>query len=295
MCSRLHKESATGGSRMHDKENARPSSLEEHAALTRRPLDKAEAPECDTLTTGATVTVIEPELRMTEHGLRRAPCVRTRCVARRRELMEATKLASASQLRLVLRAWHSEAHGHAMLARAAVRLIDHHARTRALQKVIRLWRSAHSSRPPAQPSSSPITSSAVAERCVAAAAMVLLEAVDGSRPSQEDAVALARSLAESAQGYQPYGGAPAEHAAPATQSRPRRHSRGGTLARIDIERVTSLVADAIHVLLLRLHGAAEWLGGSSGVMDDRRDAGTKSAPATPPGYTQRSWAVMRDA
>lgn len=277
---------------MHNKENARPSSLEEHAALTRCPVDKAEAPECDTLTTGA--TVIEPELRMTEHGLRRAPCVRTRCVARRRALIEATKLASASQLRLVLRAWHNEAHGREFLASAAVRLIDHHARTRALQKAVRLWRSTRS-RTPQQPSPSPMSSSAVAERCVAAAAMVLLEAVDGSRPSQDDAVALARSLAESAQGYQPYGGAPVEHAAPATQSRPRRRSGGGTLALLDIERVTSLVADAIHVLLLRLHGAAEWLGSSSRVLGDPRDAGTKSAPATPPGYTQRSWAVMRDA
>ena len=100
----------------------------------------------------------EPALKVTASGLRRAPCERPRCVARRHAMAAASREQQQTLLRLVLRSWRFEAAG-SLSGAATQRLIDHHARTRALRGSLRRWRGSFAHK-----------TLSVAERCVAAAA-----------------------------------------------------------------------------------------------------------------------------
>ena len=106
----------------------------------------------------------EVAFKITTDGLKRAPCVRPRCVARRQAINSFKKASSDAWLRLTLNAWKQYA-GATPMERAARHFMSIHSRRTLLSGSLRRWHEAASS--------VRTDTAALAQQCVAAVTLAL--------------------------------------------------------------------------------------------------------------------------
>ena len=199
-------------------------------------------------------------LIITKAGLQRAPCERSRCVARRNAMKHTQREAAIAWLRLILRAWHSYC-VTPLATKALLRIIARNQQQAAMRESYKLWSRCTVAR------AADASTLLVAELCAREVAVAL----EGGGRVRDDLAAYDEYVADEEEDdaaysdYQPFacegdkptmppsrarGGessAVPPRAAAAAPPKPR-----STLRLVDTEKLAAAVSEAVHGLVGQL-------------------------------------------